>query len=38
MRCRKAGRLTVRVDEVELDEAAALAFVEGRPGRYARSG
>jgi PAS domain S-box-containing protein len=34
----EGGRLTVRVDEVELDEAAALAFVEGRPGRYARLG
>jgi PAS domain S-box-containing protein len=34
----EGGRLTVRVDEVELGEAAALAFVEGRPGRYARLG
>jgi len=34
----EGGRLTVRVDEVELDEAAALAFVDGRPGRYARLG
>jgi PAS domain S-box-containing protein len=32
----KGGRLTVRVEEVELDEAAAGAFVEGRAGRYAR--
>jgi PAS domain S-box-containing protein len=30
------GRVTVRVDEVELDEAAAGAFVEGKPGMYAR--
>src|SRR5437773_10727010 len=34
----EGGRLTVRVDGVELDEAAALAFVEGRSGRYARLG
>jgi signal transduction histidine kinase len=26
----------VRVDEVELDETAAGAFVEGKPGMYAR--
>jgi PAS domain S-box-containing protein len=32
----EGGRVTVRVEEVELDEAAALAFVEGKPGRYAR--
>jgi len=30
------GRLTITVDEVELDEAAAAAIAEGRPGRYAR--
>jgi PAS domain S-box-containing protein len=30
------GRLTVRVDDVELDAGAAAAFVDGRPGRYAR--
>src|SRR5262249_9835709 len=30
------GRVTVRIDEVELDEDGAAAFVEGRPGRYAR--
>ena len=30
------GRLTVAVDAVDLDEAAAAAFVEGKPGRYAR--
>ena len=32
----EGGRLTVRVDEVELDEAAAVALVEGQAGRYAR--
>ena len=32
------GRVTVRVDEVELDETAAAAFVEGKPGMYARLG
>ena len=32
----EGGRVTVRVEEVELDETAALAFVEGKPGRYAR--
>jgi two-component system, cell cycle sensor histidine kinase and response regulator CckA len=32
----EGGRLTVRIDEVELDETAALAFVEGRSGHYAR--
>jgi signal transduction histidine kinase len=30
------GRLTVRIDEVEFDEAQVAADVEGRPGRYAR--
>ena len=30
------GRLTVSVDAVELDEAAAAAFAEGKPGHYAR--
>jgi signal transduction histidine kinase len=30
------GRLMIRIDEVELDEKAALAFLEGQPGRYAR--
>src|SRR3984893_16956365 len=29
-------RVTVKVEEVELDEAAAVAQVEGRAGRYAR--
>jgi PAS domain S-box-containing protein len=32
----EGGRLTVRVDEVELDEAEAAADAEGRAGRYAR--
>jgi two-component system cell cycle sensor histidine kinase/response regulator CckA len=32
----EGGRLNVRVDEVELDETAAVALVEGRAGRYAR--
>jgi PAS domain S-box-containing protein len=32
----EGGRLMVRVDEVQLDETAALTFVEGQPGRYAR--
>ncbi|HKB12978.1 MAG TPA: PAS domain S-box protein [Vicinamibacterales bacterium] len=32
----EGGRVTVRIDEVEIDEDAAAAFVEGRPGRYAR--
>ncbi len=32
----KGGHLTVRVDEVDIDETAAIALVEGRPGRYAR--
>ena len=30
------GRLTVEVEEVELDEAAAAMHAEGRAGRYAR--
>jgi len=30
------GQLSVRVDEVELDEAAAITLVEGQAGRYAR--
>jgi PAS domain S-box-containing protein len=30
------GRLTVTVEEIALDETAALAHVEGRAGRYAR--
>jgi PAS domain S-box-containing protein len=32
----EGGRLTVRVDEVEIDEAGAAALVEGHAGRYAR--
>ncbi len=32
----EGGRLTVRVDEVELDESAAVALVEGQAGRYGR--
>jgi PAS domain S-box-containing protein len=32
----EGGRVTVRVDEVEVDEAAAVALVEGKAGRYAR--
>jgi two-component system cell cycle sensor histidine kinase/response regulator CckA len=32
----EGGRVTVRVDEIELDEAAALTFEQARPGRYAR--
>lgn len=30
------GRLTVRVEEVDLDEAAAVTLTERHPGRYAR--
>jgi PAS domain S-box-containing protein len=32
----EGGRVTVRVEEVELDESGAAGFVEGKPGRYAR--
>ncbi len=32
----QGGRLTVKVDEVELDALAASVFLEGRAGRYAR--
>src|SRR5205814_6054409 len=32
----QGGRLTVRVEEVVLDETAAMAHVEGHAGRYAR--
>jgi PAS domain S-box-containing protein len=32
----EGGRVTVQVDEVDLDEATRLAFAEARPGRYAR--
>jgi PAS domain S-box-containing protein len=30
------GRVTVRVEEIDLDETAAVALVEGQAGRYAR--
>jgi PAS domain S-box-containing protein len=30
------GRLVVKVDERDIDEAAAAAIAEGKPGRYAR--
>jgi PAS domain S-box-containing protein len=32
----EGGRVTVRVEEVVVDEAAAVALVEGKAGRYAR--
>ena len=32
----EGGRVTVRLDEVELDDDGAAAFVDGRPGLYAR--
>ena len=32
----EGGRVTVRLEEVTLDQDAAAAFIEGRPGRYAR--
>jgi len=32
----EGGRVTVRLDEVDLDEDGAAVFVDGRPGRYAR--
>jgi PAS domain S-box-containing protein len=32
----EGGRVTVRVEEVEVDETAAVALVEGKAGRYAR--
>lgn len=32
----QGGRLTVRVEAFDLDDAAAAAIAEGRPGRYAR--
>ena len=31
----EGGRVTVTVDDVELDEASAMALAEGRPGHYA---
>jgi signal transduction histidine kinase len=30
------GRLTVRVDQVDMDESAAVTIVEGQAGRYGR--
>jgi len=32
----EGGRVIVRVEEVDVDEAAAVALVEGKAGRYAR--
>jgi signal transduction histidine kinase len=32
----EGGRLTVRVEEMDLDETSALTITEGRAGRYAR--
>jgi len=32
----EGGRITVRVEEIDLDEIAASALVEAQPGRYAR--
>jgi PAS domain S-box-containing protein len=32
----EGGQLTVRIDEVDVDETAAITQVEGRSGRYAR--
>ncbi len=32
----QGGRLTVRVDQIEIDEAAAVSLVEDHAGRYAR--
>ncbi len=32
----EGGRVTVRVEEVDLDDTAAVALVEGKAGRYAR--
>ena len=32
----EGGRVTVRVEEVDVDETAAVALVEGKAGRYAR--
>jgi PAS domain S-box-containing protein len=32
----EGGRITVRVEEIDLDETAASALVEAQPGRYAR--
>src|SRR4029078_2104143 len=30
------GRLSVRIDEIDMDEAAAVTMTEGHAGRYAR--
>src|SRR5262249_61046690 len=32
----RGGRLAVRIDDIHLDEAGALAIAEGNPGHYAR--
>ena len=32
----EGGRLTVRVEAIDLDEAAAVTLTEGHAGRYAR--
>jgi two-component system, cell cycle sensor histidine kinase and response regulator CckA len=32
----EGGRLTIRIEEIQLDEVAAAAIAEGRPGHYAR--
>jgi two-component system, cell cycle sensor histidine kinase and response regulator CckA len=32
----EGGRITIRIDQVELDEGTAATFVDGDPGRYAR--
>jgi signal transduction histidine kinase len=32
----QGGRVTVRVEDVDVDETAAVALVEAKPGRYAR--
>jgi signal transduction histidine kinase len=32
----EGGDLTIRIDEIELDETAAATLAEGKPGQYAR--
>jgi two-component system cell cycle sensor histidine kinase/response regulator CckA len=32
----KGGRVVIRVEEIDVDAAAAVALVENKPGRYAR--
>ena len=32
----EGGRITVKVEEIDVDDAAAVALVEGKAGRYAR--